>query len=253
MKSPLRTRAPFVLERRGGGVLRTAHRGAPRLAPDNTLEAIAAAAAFPTTDFVEVDVHATRDGQVLLWHDEHLVTPEGAFAIAAHDLAELRALPVPDGTLATLPEAVETVRGRCGLMIDLKAPALEGVLTRDLRALGFGDVIVCGEYLPTLSAMKAALPALAVSLTPSAQQYQRLPEVLRAHADLDALTVYWRTVGPAMLQAAHAAGTLVLAWTVDHAHIARTLLEQGVDGLTSNDVELLAGLRGQDRAAQAHP
>ncbi|HEY9854311.1 MAG TPA: glycerophosphodiester phosphodiesterase family protein, partial [Stenomitos sp.] len=68
------------------------HRGAMAMAPENTLasfrEAIAQGA-----DGLECDVHLTRDGQVVVMHDFTLDrTTEGAGAIAAHTLAELRRL-----------------------------------------------------------------------------------------------------------------------------------------------------------------
>ncbi|BDP44474.1 glycerophosphoryl diester phosphodiesterase (plasmid) [Deinococcus aetherius] len=241
---PLRTTAPYLLERLAGGVLRTAHRGAPRLAPDNTLEAVRAATAFPV-DFVEVDVHLTADGHLLLWHDDALITPGGLFPIREHSLAELRALGLPDGTLATLPEAVETVRGHCGLMIDLKAPDLHSAVERDVRAAGFDDVLVCGGFADSLAYLEAALPNVAVSLTPDGAEYRDLAGVLTRQPHLDALTVYWRVVGPRLMNAAREVGALVLAWTVDHPHIADHVLAQGVHGLTSNNHELLTSLRAE--------
>ncbi len=242
-------RAPYLLDRHAGGVLRTAHRGAPRLAPDNTLEAIQAAASFPV-DFIEVDVHRTRDGQLLLWHDAHLVTPEGAHEIAALTVAEARALGLPDGTLATLPEAIEVARGRTGLMIDLKAPDLHEPIIAALKGANYFDALVCGDYDDTLARVKAALLDVAASRTPDAAYHRDLPARLAAQPHLDALTVYWRTVGSDLMAAARAAGVLVLAWTVDHRHIADHVLSAGAHGITSNDVGLLAGLRDSAPVAE---
>jgi len=233
-----RTRSPFLLERWRAGVLRTAHGGASRVATDNTLEAIVATRDVPL-DFVEVDVHATRDGQLLLWHDPWLVTPDGLFEIATHTLDELRALNLPDGTLATLPEAIQAVRGRAGLMIDLKAPGLEAPIERELRAARFQDVMVCGGHLETLAALKHQLPEIGVSLTPDAAFYREFSAGLKALPFLDAVTVYWRTVGPELLRAASEEGVLVLAWTVDHQRTADHLLALGVNGLTSNNLDVL--------------
>ena len=237
-----RTLAPFLLERHQAGMVRTAHGGASRLAPDNTLEAVAAATRFPL-DFVEVDVHLTRDGELLLWHDSWLVTPDGIHEIAAHTLSELRSLKVPDGTLATLPDAISAVRGHCGLMIDLKAPALEGPIADVLNAARFQDLVVCGGYQSTLAALKARLPDIGVSLTPAPEFYQDFAAGLETVPFIDAVTVYWRAVGPELLQAAHSAGVLVLAWTVDHGRIAEHVTAQGVHGLTSNSLEILQSLR----------
>ena len=236
--------SPYLLERLAGGPLRTAHRGAPRLAPDNTLESIVAAARFDV-DFIEIDVHRTRDGHLLLWHDDAFITPDGIYEISHHTLAELRALKVPDGTLATLPEAVEAVQSHTGLMIDLKAPDLHAKIEQVLRVASFTDALVCGGYDETLSRLKAALPHIAVSRTPDTAYHRELPRRLQAEPYLDAVTVYWRTVGPHLVAAARGADVRVLAWTVDYPQIARQVLDAGADGITSNDVTLLAALRSR--------
>jgi glycerophosphoryl diester phosphodiesterase len=236
-----RTLAPYLLERHQAGLIRTAHGGASRLAPDNTLEAVAAATRV-ALDFVEVDVHLTRDGELLLWHDPWLVTPDGVHEIAEYTLAELRALNVPDGTLATLTDAIASVRGHCGLMIDLKAPALQEPILAALQAADFADVVVCGGYRETLQAIGARRPDLGVSLTPAPEFYLDFAAGLETVPFVDAVTVYWRAVGPELLRAAQDAGVLVLAWTVDHQRIADHLLAQGVHGVTSNNLELLRSL-----------
>ena len=238
----LRASSPFLLERLAGGPLRTAHGGAAREAPDNTLESVAAAARRDL-DFVEVDVHLTKDDQLLLWHDARFVTPDGAFEIARHTVAELRALKVPDGTLATLPQALELLRGKCGAMLDLKAPGLEGPIEAVLRAQNFFDVLACGGYRDTLRTLKGSLLQIAVTLTPDAQEYRALGQVLQGAPFLDGLTVYWRTVGPAMARLAQDTGALLLAWTVDHPQLAGHVLAAGAHGVTSNNMALLEGLR----------
>lgn len=238
-----RTHNTYLLERRGRGVLRTAHAGDSRAAGPNTLEAIRAALAIKP-DYIELDVHLTRDGELLLWHDEHIITPEGAFAIREHPLSTLKRLPTPDGTVITLPRAIEELRGHCGAMIDLKAPHLEDALLEMLERLNFDEAIVCGGYLDTLLTMKRARPTLAVSLTPDEVTYLNFRATLERLPELDAMTVYWRTVDHRMLDAAHEIGVLLLAWTVDHLLVAEHLLKLGVDGLTSNNMNLLNASRG---------
>lgn len=233
---------PTLLERRAAGMLATAHGGASWAAGPNTLEALRAALEI-RPDYIELDVHLTRDGQLLLWHDDHIVTPAGAFGIAQHTLAELRTLPTPDGTVITLPEAIEEARGAGGIMIDLKAPGQQDALHAALTRQAFGDVIVCGGYLETLLDLKARQSSLTVSLTPDAATYRALPATLARLDTLDAVTVYWRTVDTRMVEALHELGVLVLAWTVDHAPVADHLVGLGVDGLTGNNMDVLRGLR----------
>src|SRR5262245_12972187 len=68
--------APLSPLRRGGTlpalVLNIAHRGARAFAPENTLEAVNAAAPFGC-HMVEVDIQLSKDGALIVVHDDDLV------------------------------------------------------------------------------------------------------------------------------------------------------------------------------------
>src|SRR5215213_6287556 len=69
-----------------------AHRGANRVAPENTLPAYQAAIALGC-EYVEIDVRATRDGALVLVHDRTVDrTTDGTGAVAELDFAAIRAL-----------------------------------------------------------------------------------------------------------------------------------------------------------------
>src|SRR5437762_13585732 len=69
-----------------------AHRGANRVAPENTLPAFEAAIALGC-DYVEIDVRATRDGQLVLLHDSTVDrTTDGSGRVAEMNFAAVRAL-----------------------------------------------------------------------------------------------------------------------------------------------------------------
>jgi glycerophosphoryl diester phosphodiesterase len=65
--NPLR----FIRERHGIGVLNIAHRGARAFAPENTLPAFAKALSFGCLMF-EIDVHRSKDGELVVHHDDQL-------------------------------------------------------------------------------------------------------------------------------------------------------------------------------------
>lgn len=224
----------FIAERlQKRGWLRTAHRGAPRYAPDNSLESIRIAAAYPV-DLVEIDVHLSQDGYLVLWHDEAIKLGGKSYPLYGHTLAELKALPLP-GALATLEEAIALVRGKAGLMVDLKAPHLEQPLMQSFRTANFFDLCVCGGYKATLEAIRDQMPEVSVSLTPALFEPVDF-------AQWDAVTVHWRTVNKRFLTAAHKQQTQVLAWTVDDPKVAQRLLGLGANGITSNDVDMLCSM-----------
>ena len=81
------------------------HRGAGSLAPENTLEGIKAAA-LCKADYVEMDVRLSRDGELVLMHDESVDrTCNGKGLVEELDLIELKALRARGQEIPTLAEA----------------------------------------------------------------------------------------------------------------------------------------------------
>jgi len=70
--------------------LHISHRGGSRLAPENTLAAFRLAVERYHTQVLETDVHLTRDGELVVSHDDTLEQcTDGRGAIADQTLAEL--------------------------------------------------------------------------------------------------------------------------------------------------------------------
>jgi len=101
------------------GVYVVAHRGFKAVAPENTIAAFDAAAAVGG-DYMELDVHVTRDGQLILMHDANVDrTTNGTGAV--HDLtfAEIRKLDAGRGQqVPTLREALLWGKQK-GIRIDI--------------------------------------------------------------------------------------------------------------------------------------
>jgi glycerophosphoryl diester phosphodiesterase len=109
--------------------LNVAHRGASAYAPENTLAAFAKACDLGA-DVLELDVHLTRDGQVVVMHDERVDrTTDGHGEIRSMTLDEIRGLDAGRwfGTssagerVPTLQEVLERFAGRALIDIELKA------------------------------------------------------------------------------------------------------------------------------------
>src|SRR4029079_6730392 len=108
-------------------VLVIAHRGASAIAPENTLAAFRIAA-DEKTDFVELDVQESLDGEVLVVHDSDLMRVGGApWRIWEATAQELRGVAIPWKTpgnppehVPTLAEALALCKGRCKVVVELK-------------------------------------------------------------------------------------------------------------------------------------
>ncbi len=105
-----------------------AHRGASAERPENTLPAFERAIELGA-DFVELDVHADSAGRLVVTHGR----------------------PRPRGDYPTLEEALALMRGRIGVMIELKTPGRyrrHDVVARTVRLMSTDDVLVCFQRAP---------------------------------------------------------------------------------------------------------
>lgn len=225
-----------------------AHRGGAAEAEENTLPAFHHAAALGYSH-VELDLHATRDGVVVIHHDPDLQRICGdARAIDQLDWAELQHVPTKAGAripclddlLEELPDLFIAIEAKSDAVV---AP-LAQVITRH-NALGRVSV---GAFEPrrTFAARKLLGPGLLWS--PAHMQVARLwargfgfPMGLDDFAVVQ-VPVSWcgiPVVTRRFLQAAHARGVHVQVWTVNDRQQMTELLDMGVDGIMTDHPSLL--------------
>jgi glycerophosphoryl diester phosphodiesterase len=246
-----------------GSVIGMAHRGGAQH-PDNrglenTLQAFRHADEMGFR-YLETDVHATRDGVVVAFHDERLErVTDGVGAIADLTAAELRAVlvqgahPVP--TLAELFEAFPQARFNIDLKSDSVVPALVDLLDqheawdrvlicsfswrrlRDFRRLSGGRAATAAA--PAEAALFRVLPSARVADLLTRGQVHALQVPIR----VGPLTVATR----GLVRRAHAAGKHVHVWTVDSDQEIRTLLDLGVDGVISDRTDVLKAVLDERR------
>jgi len=241
-RSPVGSGLPVALRERlvAGEWLRTAHRGATVGAPGNSRRAIVAATNLGV-DMVEVDVHRTGDGHLVLWHDDVVVINGARVPIATATMAALQAVDIGhEERIIGLADGLDAVRGHAALFIDLKADGLAEQIVEIVRGCDAGPVAVCGRYWDSLREIKRRAPEIGTSLTLGHTWQQQHGDDVIERIDTDAVTVDWRIADPAFVARCHARGLAVLVWTVDDLSLMRRLLAMDVDGLTSNRPDLFA-------------
>lgn len=224
-------------------VLRVGHRGAPHLAPANTMASFRAAFAAGC-DWVECDARASSDGVVVLSHDDAVTHRDGTVVRIAEQTAdELAALDLGRGEgVPTLEELVAWAAGRVGLMADVKAQGIEETLGDALSPLPLECKIVAGADDAMRGRFRALFPDLPLSL--SLGPYDAAELERRWHIiETEAVTLHFSLLTHARVEALRKRRIRVFAWTVDEADTMRGLLDMGVDGIISNRADLLARLR----------
>jgi glycerophosphoryl diester phosphodiesterase len=213
------------------------HRGAPRERRENTLPAFERALALGA-DAVELDVHATRDGVVVVHHDPHLHSSAGDAGLAGRPLAELsrselagRAV-AGDSPVPLLAEVLDLAAGRATVYVEIKAQGIERAV---VETIGAGRA-ACAVHSFDHRIARRVRALAPVALPVGVLLVGRLIEpaaALRAAGARD-LWQQWDEIDAELLADVHAAGGRVVAWTVNDLDAGRRLAEIGVDALCTD-------------------
>ena len=210
------------------------HRGASGEAPENTLYAIRRALE-QGADGVEVDVHATCDGQLVVIHDATVDrTTDGCGPVAEMTLEAVRSLNAGGGEkVPTLWEVIRLVAGRAWLNIELKAKgtALRVVqeVERAVEELGARREAFTISSFDADELTLAAGRGIPIGVLDSG----RRRGVNRLVRRLNATTLHLsrRVVNPRRVAFARAMGVRLLVYTVNEPDEMRRLAALGVDGI----------------------
>ena len=223
-----------------------AHRGLPRKHRENTLPGFLAATAAGA-DGWELDVHATKDGVVVVHHDAHLPAAVGRLggeAISGLLWEQLEPLRVgPAGERIPTLDAVLDAAGTLPVYVEVKARKIESLVLACLSRHPVTPAAVHSfdHRVPRL--IHATEPAVPVGILTDSYLLDA------AHALLGAAARdFWphrEMVDAALVAAIHAIGGRVIVWTVNDPAEAQRLASIGVDALCTDVVdELRAALDG---------
>ena len=235
-----------------------AHRGAKRVAPENTLPAFEAAIQLGA-DGVELDVQYSSDAKLLVFHDLNLEkTSNGTGRFTSHTFDELRQLdagayfsPEFAGTqIPTLDEVLDLAKGKLLVNIELKSLEISNAglgvdVVAAVRAHNMADEVVISSFNPfVLRRSKKAGPEIehALLLSPETSGWTRWGVTVR-YSLAEGLHPETNMVDAAYMAAAHgAAGRRrkwpVRVWTVnDEADMAR-LAALEVDAIISDTPDI---------------
>lgn len=200
------------------------HRGARRHAPENTLEAFELALRHGCDGF-EFDLRLCADGRDVICHDPSL----GRHEIAASNFDQLGA--------PCLEDVFARYAARAFLDIELKVPGLEAAVAQLVRRFPSARGYYISSFLPSvieeLYRINAALPlGLICDSRTQLAAFARLP--------VQALFLERRLCSAVALESLHRDGKKVFVWTINREREMLEFANLSVDGIISDDTELLA-------------
>lgn len=188
-------------------------------------------------DGLELDLHRTADGHLVIHHDPLL----RGLPIAQTRLPALRRL---QPGLMTLPVFLRRYGPRAWLDLEIKAMGLEADLVEVLRRVppARGYVVSCfnAAVLLRLAALAPELP-LCLNLKRPARLRRLKSLPITWVAPHERLATRW------FLDRLHAAGFKTLIWTVNRERKLQMLLRAGVHALVSDDPHMLVSGRSATR------
>jgi glycerophosphoryl diester phosphodiesterase len=266
---------PLLVSYLGNSPIAFAHRGGAALWPENTLAAFEGALALGYR-YIETDVHITKDGRIVCFHDETLErTTSGHGPLAALTLEELRELDAGyhftrDGehpfrgkglTVPTLEEAL-ALDPRLHLNLEIKPhqAKMEQALWDELDRLDAHDRVLVAaardlcvhrfralrprDPMPTSPGIRGVL-RFWVGVRTGLARFDRCAfQALQVPPTYRGLTVVDRR----FVDAAHRHGVHEHVWTIDDPDEMARLLDLGVDGVMTDRPDLLKDVmqaRGQ--------
>jgi glycerophosphoryl diester phosphodiesterase len=208
-----------------------AHRGASGYEYENSRAAFRRAVMLDA-DGIELDVHATRDGGIVVHHDPEI---PGAGPIAGLSLAQARQLRIPNGEQLPLLSEVLDLVGQRDVWVEVKTlPPMH-----DQKLLEILDRGPAPERYAVHSfdhrivhRLGETRPSLKRGILLSA--YLRDSVAVMQSVGATALWQDWKQVDQELVDRVHESGGMVIAWTVNELGDLDRMVRLGVDGLCGN-------------------
>lgn len=223
------------------------HRGSPCSAPENTLASFRQAIDIGV-DYIEFDVHLTKDGVPVVLHDVQLgrnvnvASPCGVNCLTLNELKyydagslfhhDFRGESVP-----TLEEVFEAAHEKVGMMIEIKTGTasekrLADAVMQVIKSRQKSEKpILVGSFsskvLECVREIDPQQPIIALS-----QSVETIDHHFRNNPEYYGLK--WTIASPDLVQMVHEQGKKIWVWTVNEEKEMVQLVKMGVDGLISN-------------------
>ena len=257
MNAPRVGSAPYLLNTPGGSSSRPAagvlHRGFAPEGEENTLKAFHAAYDLGFR-YLETDVHTSRDGVLVVFHDETLQRLTGATGnIADRSAAEIRELRVAGEPIPTFEELLLEFP-LAHFNVDVKDEPSAQQLASIIERHGAHDRVLVASFLGRRRISRTASPEPSRGNKPGCaggcggNNAGQAGPAAAARARR-----FCRTAGPqshgrfpvvtkSFVRHAHEAGVQVHVWVVNDAPDMHRLLDLGVDGVMSDRADILAAV-----------
>lgn len=220
-----------------------AHRGASAYEPENTLRAFDLAIR-QGAQMIEMDLHATRDNQVVVIHDftlDHTTNLKGR--VSQLTLAEIKQADAGKGErVPTLEETLDLTIGKVRLYLEIKDPRAAEETLRIVRARRCQDEVMLASFdLELMRRLGDAVRDIELgvilgndTLHPAVRWREAFPWRTLRHIRYQTLCMQARLCFGYLARRIKAESKKLYVWTVDADRQFGTMIRRGADGIVTN-------------------
>lgn len=231
-----------------------AHRGASSEAPENSLIAFSKATEIGV-DFVELDVHLSKDREIIVIHDENTKRVTGHDGLIQNmTLKEIKKLNCGNDSITaeipTLEEVINLTKNKINLQIEIKVVGLTNQLIALLKKYDILQTVVISSFnhgeLLKIQKIDPSIKLAALEPTGTGWVINWIFHKGIVNSAVDnkfyAIHPFSKIVNKNLVDFAHKNGIKVNVWTVDRRRAIEKLIEMNIDGIITNDPRFVKDL-----------
>lgn len=231
--------------------LSIAHRGGAAIRPENTMSAFENAMKMGV-DYIELDVHLSKDGVPVVIHDSGLErTTDGTGKVEDKTLEELKKLDCGkwfsekfrEEKIPELEEVMDLVKDKTGLVIEIKNcddlyDGIEEKIVKLVREKNMvRDIIIISFNYDRLKKVNELDESIDTGFLYGGNKTDVCNMAL--DAGIDYISPYWQNVNEELIKEAHSHNLRVSIWTVNDTDVMKKFIGMGVDAITTDRPDLL--------------
>jgi len=219
-------------------MLRIGHRSARAYVPENTLKSFKKALEIGV-DAVELDVRKTKDNQLVVIHDADIKrTTNGEGLVSAFTLMEIQGFDAGSGEkIPTLEEVLDFLDKKAKVFVELKESGIEEQVLAIVKEKGLEKNVIITSFIEeALKKVRELNGNVETGLI-----YVNYKNPIKAALELKAnyLLPLYRFTHTANVKKAHQNGLKVVVWTINKPEEVKEYAKKGVDGITSDNPDIL--------------
>lgn len=234
-------------------VLIFGHRGASAYAPMNTIPAFELAYE-QGADGIELDVHLTKDGELIIVHDftiDHTTDSEGI--VTEKTLAELKSLDAGSwfdekftgAKLPTLDEVFDAVGHKLYINVEIKTLSPDGDGTEEsvvacIKKHNMAERVIVSSFNPyVLKRFRPLAPEIPIGYLIHPATVSDISKLVLQADEYEALHPFHEMIDDSYLTLAKKHNYIVNTWTVNETEIATNLVSKGVRGIMTDYPDMM--------------